>query len=162
MQENTKSLYFIKLIFQYVNEKSKLKIVKYNKSLQKNINISIINFKFLSRRYIVYESIRIGKEYDAYDGKLYFEDEYLKGEKNGKGREYNYNGKLVFEGEYFKDLKWKGKVIEYYYDCKLKFEGEYLNGKKSEKGKEYYYEDNLKFEGEYLNEKRNWKGERIL
>ena len=58
MLKNIKSRYIIKLIFQYVDEKSKLKIVKYNKSFQKNIGISIINFKFFSGRYIIYESNR--------------------------------------------------------------------------------------------------------
>ena len=39
------------------------------------------------------------KEYHE-NGKLEFEGEYLNGEKNGKGREYNYNGKL---------FKWRKK-----------------------------------------------------
>ena len=107
MLENIKSSYMIKLIFQYLDEKWKLKIVKYNKRLQKRINISIINFKFFSKRYIIYESNRIGKEYDAYDGKLYFEGEYLNGQKNGKGKEYYDNGKLKFEGEYL-----NGKILD--------------------------------------------------
>ena len=35
-----------------------------------------------------------------YNGKLVFEGEYINGERNGKGKEYNYkNGKLEFEGE---------------------------------------------------------------
>ena len=46
MLKNIKSVYFIKLLFSFVKEKNKLKIVKYNKSLQKNININIINYKF--------------------------------------------------------------------------------------------------------------------
>jgi len=37
------------------------------------------------------------------------EGEYLKGEKNGKGKEYNKEGKLIFEGEYIN--KWKRKKI---------------------------------------------------
>jgi len=39
------------------------------------------------------------------NGKLEFEGEYLNGEKNGNGKEYNYNGKLVFEGEYINGKK---------------------------------------------------------
>ena len=42
-----------------------------------------------------------------------FEGEYLNGERNGKGKEYNIFGKLEFEGEY-------------------------LNGERNGKGKEYY------------------------
>ena len=36
------------------------------------------------------------------NGILEFEGEYLKGERNGKGREYYDNCKLKFEGEYLK------------------------------------------------------------
>ena len=35
MFRNIKSLYFIKLLFVYLDERQKLKIVKYNKSLKK-------------------------------------------------------------------------------------------------------------------------------
>ena len=37
-------LIFEKELFSYVDEKQKLKIVKYNKILQKSINITIINY----------------------------------------------------------------------------------------------------------------------
>ena len=43
-----------------------------------------------------------------------FEGEYIFGERNGKGKEYDYFGELVYEGEY-------------------------LNGKRSGKGKDYNY-----------------------
>ena len=33
------------------------------------------------------------------NGELYFEEEYLKGERNEKGKEYDSNGELEFEGE---------------------------------------------------------------
>ena len=42
MLKNVKSSYFSIIVFSYVNEKQKLKLVTYNKSLQKQINISII------------------------------------------------------------------------------------------------------------------------
>ena len=93
MLKNIKSLYFIKFIFVYVDEKQKLKIVKSNKRLQKNIGISIINYKFFTGKYIIYESNRIGKEYYGYDNILIFEGEYLNGKRNGKGKEYHYDGK---------------------------------------------------------------------
>ena len=127
MWKNTKSIYFIKFIIVHVDEKQKLKIVKCNKSLQKNIDISIINYKLFTGKYIIYESIGFGKEYD-YDDNLIFEGEYLNGERNGKGKEY-----------------WKGNLI---------FEGEYLNGKRNGKGKEYDEDGELIFEGEYLNGER--------
>ena len=88
MLKNIKSLYFIKFIFVHVDEKQKLKTVKCNKNLQKNIDISIINYKSLTEKYIIYESNRIRKEYDGKVDKLIFEGEYLNGERNGKGKEY--------------------------------------------------------------------------
>ena len=47
MLKNVKSSYFIKIIFSFIYEKQKLKLIKYNKSLQDNMNISLINYKFL-------------------------------------------------------------------------------------------------------------------
>ena len=38
-----------------------------------------------------------------------FEGEYLNGKINGKGKKYFYNGKIYFEGEYLNDKKWNGK-----------------------------------------------------
>ena len=52
MLKNIKSSYFNTIIFSYIDERQKLKIIKCNKSLQKNMNISIINYKFFSERYI--------------------------------------------------------------------------------------------------------------
>ena len=42
------------------------------------------------------------------DGKLEFEGEYLNGERNGKGKEYDSNGILKFEGEYLNGKEWNG------------------------------------------------------
>ena len=67
MLKNIKSSYFIELIYSFIDEGQKLKIIKYNKSLQKNINISIINYKYFKGKYIIYESKGIGKEYDNED-----------------------------------------------------------------------------------------------
>ena len=168
------SSHFIKLIFIYIDEKQKLKIVKCNKNLQKNIDINIINYKFFTGKYIIYQSKRIGKEYIGKDNILVYEGEYLNGERNGKGKEYYRNGKLKFEGEYLLGKEWigsifdgKGNIIlnnningkgkEYaWYDI-LRFEGEYLNGKRQGKGKEYFDNGQLLFEGEYLNDLK-WNG----
>ena len=47
------------------------------------------------------------KEYKF--GKLIFEGEYISGERNGYGKEYNLYGILIYEGELFKWKKgWKG------------------------------------------------------
>ena len=134
MLEIFKSSYFFgKKLFSYMDIKRKLNIIKYNKALQNELDISLINYRIFSGRYIEYESKGKGKEYD-YNGILRYEGEYLNGERNGNGKEY-------------------------YDDGKIKFEGEYLNGKRNGKGKEYDIRGNLIFEGEYLNGKE-WKGKR--
>ena len=87
MLKNIKSSYFIKLIYTFLEEAQKLILVRYNKYMQKNINISIINYKHFSGRYIIYESNGIGKEYNGYNDTLRFEGEYLNGKRYGKGKE---------------------------------------------------------------------------
>ena len=102
-----------------------------------------------------------------------FEGEYLNGEKNGKGKEYDYNGQLIYEGEYLHGYKLNGKE---YRKGIVVYEGDYFNGDKWNgkvynlngnliyeliKGNGSIYEYNtdgeLIFEGEYLNGKRNGK-----
>ena len=116
-------------------------------------------------------------DYDDFTG-FTFEGEYLNGEKNGKGKEYNSYGDVLFEGEYYKGKKWTGKGYWRYDDNGFEikegkglvkevekyksfpiFIGEYINGERNGKGKEYY-DYKLKFEGEYLNGER-WNGEGI-
>ena len=155
MLDNIKSSFFIKIIFSHIKEKRKLKIIRYNKRLQKNIDIYLINYKVLSERYIIYENNGIVKEFEGYNNELKFEGKYLNGERNGMGKEYVCNV-LRFEGEYLNGLR-NGKGKEYL-GTTLRFEGEYLNGKKNGKGKEYGFDGELIFEGEYKNDKRNGKG----
>ena len=120
MLKNVKSIYFIQKIFSFVNDYPKLKLVKYNKSIQKNINISIINYIHFRGKYIIYESKGRGKEYDSYNDSLVYEGEYLNGERNGRGKEYNWNSKILFEGEYLNGKR-NGKGKEYKNDCSLVF-----------------------------------------
>ena len=159
MLKNIKSKYFIELLFSFIDERVKLKSVKYNKMLQKAININIMNYKLFIRRYIIYEENNKRKEYNCFNNNLIFEGEYLKGQRHGKGKEYYDNGCLQFEGEYLNGKRHdKGK--EYYrYNYDIFFETEYLDGRKiGRKGKEYC-KGKLLFEGEYLNGKKcNGKG----
>ena len=76
--------------------------------------------------YVLNDGKGFVKQYDFY-GKLIFEGEYINGEKNGKGKEY--------------------ENFDKYIHCQMKFEGEYLNGIKI-KGKEYDDNNHLLFEGE--------------
>ena len=100
MLQKIKSKYILKNFFTFVDEKNKLDIIKYNKNMQNILDISLINYKTFSGRYILYGENGKGKEYNMYNDKLLFEGEYLNRKRNGKGKEYDYNGKLSFEGEY--------------------------------------------------------------
>ena len=71
------------------------------------MDINLINYKFFSKRYIIYEPNGKGREYDGFDGSLKYEGEYKNGERNGKGKEY-IDGKLIFEGEFL-----NGKRLEH-------------------------------------------------
>ncbi len=97
------------------------------------------------------------KEYNIV-GCLIYEGGYLNGEKNGKGKEYNYfQERLKFEGEYLNGKR-NGKGREYWNNGELKFECEYLNGKKKGQVKEYYNKDKIYYEKEYLKGERKGKG----
>ena len=175
MLDKVKSSYFSERIFSCIDEKQKLKLVKYNKCLQKNLNISIINYIHFQGKYIIYESKRKGREYYSYENRLIFKGEYLNGERNGKGKEYNEYCEVNFEGEYLNGKR-NGKGKQYNGD-KLIFDGVYLNGKElignkfhydghllyqynnvKGYGKEYYLFGDLLYEGEYLNGLKNGKG----
>ena len=112
--KNIKSTDVFENLFSCLNEKIKLKTIKYNKHLQGNININLINYKFFSEKYIIYEKNGKGKEYSGYSDDLEFEGEYLNGQRNGKGKEFYSNGKLKFEGEYLKGQSLNGKGKEYF------------------------------------------------
>ena len=125
-----KSSYILKIIFSYINEKSKLNIIRYNKTLQNKLDINIMNYKIFGRKYFIGDKNGKGKEYFINDtlvfgqicyDKLIFEGEYLNGKRNGKGKEYDLGG---FERDF-------------------KFEGKYKNGKRNGKG------DGEQFKGEY-------------
>ena len=120
MLKKIKSTFFYKNIFNNIADKIKLKLVKYNKGIQKKLDIDIIHYKILSGRYIIYETKRKekennsynenllfkeeikGKEYYIFNNALIYEGEYLNGERNGKGKEYSILGNLIYEGEYLK------------------------------------------------------------
>ena len=66
----------------------------------------------------VYEIINgkgLVKEYYD-DGVLKFVGKYYNGERNGRGKKYDYEQEIKFEGEYRKGKKWIGYGKEYYTD----------------------------------------------
>ena len=174
MLENIKSLYFIQKFFSHIEEGKKLKIVKFNKRLQNNIDINLINYKTFAKKYIIYEKNGKRKEFNFLNGNLIYEGGFLKGKRNGKGKEYNEHGILIFEGEYLNGKR-NGNGIEYDYRDNIIYKGKYLNDKKwtgkgydyknkiiyeLKDGKGYFKEFNNRiiFEGEYLDGDRNGNG----
>ena len=136
MLENIKSIFFIKLLYSYIKEERKLELTRYNKNLQNIININLINYKFLSKKYIIFETNNKGKEFRRDNDELICEGEYLNKKRNGKGKEC--------------------------YGDKIEFEGEFLNGKRNGKGKVFDWDDNLRFEGEYSNGEKMEKERNIM
>ena len=110
MLENMKSIYFLKMVFSYLDDKRKLELIKYNKAFQNKLNINIIYYKLFSRKYLIFETKRKAREYNKENGYIIYEGEYLNGKRNGKGKEYYYrDGTLLFEGEYLNGDRWNGK-----------------------------------------------------
>ena len=132
MLKKSKSSYFTQRIFSLIDEKRKFKLLKYNKVLQKLMNIGLINYMYYKGNYIIYDYDGIGEEYNGLYNTLEYEGEFISGERNGKGKEYDFYGRLTFEGEY-------------------------VNGKRTGKGREYNKDGELLFKGVYLNNKR-WIG----
>ena len=49
--KNVKSLYIIQIIFEYMPERKSLETIRYNKSIQKRIEININHYKAYSEKY---------------------------------------------------------------------------------------------------------------
>ena len=142
-------------VFSFLSDKQKLKIIMCNRQLQILLDVCIEDYKTLSGKYKIGEKNGKGKEYNFKD-ELIFEGEYLNGKRNGKGKEYNFKDELIFEGKY-ENGKRNGEGKEYYDNGNVKFEGEYKNDEREGNGKEYYDSKNVKFEGEFKNGKK-WNG----
>ena len=105
--KDVKFFYIIKGIFSFLNEKQKLNMIIYNKTMQKMLLVDLNDYKRISGKYKIGERNGKGREYEIHKNHLLFEGEYLNGKRNGKGKEY-YEGKLIYEGEYL-----NGKRIVY-------------------------------------------------
>ena len=155
MLNNIKSLFFTKLIFTNLKDNKKLDLIRYNKRLQQQVDINLIDYQIYNGNYIVYETKTKGKEYD-HSGALLYDGDFLNFKKHGKGKEYGSVKAMIFEGDFINGKR-NGKGKEYHIDGKLIFEGEYLNGVRNGKGKEYHTNGKVMFEGEFLNGIR-WNG----
>ena len=102
MLKKVQATYFIKILFSHIFKRKKLQIVKYNKNLQSIINRSLLYYKAVSEKYLVYYQEGLVKEYDLdslddYD--LIYDGQYLNGKRHGKGKEYDEEtGKIIFQG----------------------------------------------------------------
>ena len=186
MLKKIKSEYILKYIFDLLEIKFKLNLIKCNKSLQKRLMNELDYFKKISGRYLIQDNtFNYGKEFTIEKNTLVYIGGYNNNKRNGKGFEYDENGVLKFKGEfvngkrngsgkeykkyelnginyiYFEGNYKNGKkngIGKIYKSNKIKFEGEFLNDLKEGLGKEYYYNGKIKFKGEYKNNKK-WNGE---
>ena len=83
MLEQIKSSFITKEIFAYISNERKLELIKYNKHMQKILDVNLLNYKIYSGKYLLIDKNGIGKEFD-YEGNLIFEGQYLKGKKMEK------------------------------------------------------------------------------
>ena len=85
MYTSIKSSYITIEIFTYLDPKRKLKMIRYNKTLQSLLSIDIMKYKILSGRYIIYDTNEKlkGKEYNLYNERniMIYEGEYLNGKR---------------------------------------------------------------------------------
>ena len=82
LNKEIKSNHIKKKIFSCLEQNIKLKIIVYNKKLQKLFNINIEHYKNICKSYIIGEINGYGKEYEIYTNKLLFEGEYKNGKRN--------------------------------------------------------------------------------
>ena len=150
------SEFFLSKLFSNIDEGKKLKLIKYNKSLQKTLKIDLIYYKIFSGAYIIYESNGKGRIYNRFQ-EIIYEGGLTKGERNGKGKEYKniLKTKLIYDGEYLNGKR-NGNGKEYNEE-RIIYEGGFFRGERHGKGKEYDNFGNLVFDGEYFKGKK-WKG----
>ena len=159
MLRKIKSNFILKKVFIHLVIKKRLKVISYNKNIQKKLGLELVDFiRYSGKR----KEEKNGKifEYDNFHLNSLFEGVYLNGKRNGEGTEYNDNREIIFEGDYLQDKRWKGFEREYDEDTgKLIFKYELKNGKKEGKVEEYNkYTGDIIFSGHYLNGKRNGNG----
>ena len=118
---------------------------------------------------------KLKEEYNKND-ELIFENNYINGIIQGKGKEYYNDGAIKFEGEYLFGKKWIGKefdkdenIYEIYYGNRswifkgynifnYILESQHSNEAIEGKIKELYYNNKILINGEKLNAKKQGKG----
>ena len=154
MLNGIKSSIILKKIMSLLKQERKLRLTIYNKKINQILNLAFIDYMILSGKYLVEGKEGTKRIYDSFKDELIYEGEYLKGKKNGKGKEYS-NDNIIFEGEYLNGKRKKGKLYDKY--GFLVFEGEFLEGNLwNGYGTEYDEYHNIIFEGEYINSKKGY------
>ena len=85
MWRKIKSLYILKMLFDYVGPKRKLDIIIYNQKIKTKCGLNINDYKRCSGKYRKDDN-GIIKEYNSYDNTLLFEGQFSNRKRNGKGR----------------------------------------------------------------------------
>jgi len=88
IRRNIKSFYNLNEIFSFLDQKKKLKMIIYNKQLQRMLGVNIQDYKKLSGKYKISGKNGNVKEYTLNTDKLIFEGECLNGKRNAKGKEF--------------------------------------------------------------------------
>ena len=96
---NIKSIFFINKIFTIIKGGIKLKLIKYNRFIQKEININLLNYKLFTGKYLIYETKDIQKNMIF----MMINWEYVNDKRNGKVKEYE--DKSTIENEYLNGKK---------------------------------------------------------
>ena len=96
------------LIFEgeYLNDKKWIGNLKKYEKFKSNISIGHREIGNLTYN----KEIKMKKENND-KNILKYEGEYLNGEKNGKGKEYDINGELIFEGKFINGKKSNKKIL---------------------------------------------------
>ena len=114
--KNLKSDYFLRKIFDYIKDYNKLKILNYNKKIQKRINLNINNYKEYSQLYsnIEIELKLVGNKYGDFihileENKKYYHIYFDNSKEEIKRYHINKNEKVktikIIINHQVKDLK---------------------------------------------------------
>ena len=88
LMKDIKAPHIIDEVFSFLQQKTKLNLIIYNKEIQKKLRVNIQDYQKTSGKYKIGGKSGKGSEYTLRTNRLIFEGEYLNGRRNGKGKEY--------------------------------------------------------------------------
>ena len=133
--------------------------MRYNKRIQKSVDIDFNFYRNYAKRYIIYKdkNKNFGNEYNKDNLEIY-EGEFVNEKRSGKGKEFNSLHEIIFDGDYLYGKR-NGRITEYN-NRELIFLGEHFNNKRQGRGIEYD-KGQMIFEGEYFNGMRHGFGKEL-